>query len=179
MIDFNENDFKNLKSLAETGKIQIGVHTEKAANFFNKNKKEMIELIGEPITLQRYSLLIIMYSFAIIFFVNIFFAIKGFGWMSIIAIALSTSVYALRSVYARMKKQRIISSIIFLTVLIFLALFLSSVIWIKLFFISIFILIFLNKLRYYLAYRFMQQLVTYNYKAYKLLNGETISLRDV
>ena len=52
-MEVDENSFLQLRGLAESGKVLIGVHTGGAADFFDKKKKEMEEAIGEPASLQR------------------------------------------------------------------------------------------------------------------------------
>ena len=178
-MEIDDNNFYKLRGLAESGKIQIGVHTAGTAQFFDKGKKEMSEIIGEPIFIQRYSILSLLYISSLTFFASIYFAIKAFNWWSIIAIAIGLFFIAYKDAFAKLGKQRIIPSSIFLTVSVLIVLIIFSDSWTELWFISIFITIYLYKLRYYVSQHLIRYLVINNYRALKYLEGNIVSIREI
>lgn len=177
-MEIDEKNFRQLQEFAQSGKVLIGVHTAGAANFFDKKKKEMEEAIGETCFFERNVVLFSLYLSSIAFFCSVFLAIKAFGWWAIIAIAVSFGVQVFRYAFSQLGIQRIVPTIIFLAIATTVIFALNLELWTTLWTVSVLLTLFFNKLRFYAAHHFLRSLVVRNYRAFAMLNGTTVSIKE-
>ncbi len=178
-MEFDETNFRQLQELARRGQVLIGIHTAGAADFFHKNKKEIEEAIGESIPFERNVVLYLSYLYSIVFYGSIFFAIKAFGWWAILAIAIGFGLQAFRYAFSQLGIQRITPTIILLTIATVVVFALGLEFWATLWALSILLALLLNKLRFYAAHHLLRSLVVRNYRAFALLNGTIVSIKDI
>ena len=178
-MEIDERNFGQLPELVQSGTFLIGVHTAGAASFFDKKKSEMEETIGESASFERNVVVYSEYLSSITFVCSIFFAIKAFGWWAIIAVAIGFGLQAFRYAFSQLGIQRIIPTIISLTFTAIIVVVLNLEFWPTLWILSILLALFFNKLKFYTAHHFLRSLVVRNYRAFAMLNGTIVSVKDV
>jgi hypothetical protein len=177
-MEINENSFQQLRELVQSGKLLIGVHTAGATDFFDKNTNELEQAIGEPVSFQRNVVVWSLYASSVLIFSSIFFAIKAFGWWGILAIAGGFGLLAFRYAFSQLGIQRIAPTIIFLAVIGLVVMAVSLGLWTRLWILSLLLALFFIKLRFYAAHHFLRSLVVKNYRAFAMLNGTVVSIKE-
>lgn len=178
-MGITDSNFSQIRELVESGKLIIGVHTGGAAGFFDKSATEMNQAIGEPASLQRNLVTWFLYISSLLIFSGIYFAIKAFGWWGILAIAGGFALLVFRYTFAQLGIQRIAPSILFLVIICIVVSVINLDLWTKLWILSLLLTLFFVKLRFYATHHFLRSLVFKNYRAFALLNGTIISIKEV
>ena len=176
-------DIKNYQEFLvreATDSIIVYVEPAIARRFFTEiNQQVMQEKIGESLSIERFLItacLLLEFPCLLGGMIVSIFALK---WYSIIAILIMVGAFFILGATSSMGKQRIRGAILLLIVCALLAYYLRDKgIFMTLWLILLPLPYFFTRLKYKLATMFLYSLVIHNEKAFNLLNGKGILLKE-
>ncbi len=169
-------DHHKFRTLAESGKILVGIDPAVARKFFTDTSASLVEeQIGEPISTERIIVKAALFAGPIALLVSFYYAVVSFGWWAIAVIPVSVILWGSHAGRASIGRPR----------LWWMTMLLAGLTWLMIsdpsshyrWLVAIIGAMYLDRVKYRAAVIFLHALVVRNEKAYELL-AETLILRE-
>lgn len=173
-------DYQELVKRAEKGEILIGVEPAVARKFFTDTNHSIVkEKIGEPLFIERFFVKTCWLLECTCLLAGIITSIFALKWYSIIAIPVMLIAFFVLGGKASMGKQKVGGAVFLVTICVLLAYYFrgegtSMIVWLVLLPLPYFF----ARLTYKLATIFLRCLSVRNEKAFNLLYGKGIFLKE-